>query len=318
MALRLKLEVSRWQFRFPFQIAHGSRTYTDTVLVQLSNSTHTAWGEATLPPYLGYSVDDVVDFLNQPFFHNLPERIDIPNFHRELEQRFSGFMPAKAAVDMALWQLHALSLGQSLAQCIGTDLLPSCPHTYTIGICSPDQIKERIDFGLEHGFTFFKLKLDGNNDHQLIENYLKHCHHPFAVDVNQGWEKCDTANLKSIVNLLHTHGCVLIEQPFHATNSEKVLALRDLTELPLIADESCQRLSDIETMSRYYDGINIKLQKCGGVTEAIAMVKLAKRLGLKVLIGCMSESSIGCGVAEALSPWCDWADLDGPYLITNG
>jgi L-Ala-D/L-Glu epimerase len=116
---------------------------------------------------------------------------------------------------------------------------------------------------------------------------------------------------------LAVNGCVMIEQPFLKSDIHKTQALRSYLNIPVIADEACQGISEIECVGQAFDGINIKLQKCGGITEALRMIRQARSSNLQVLIGCMSESSVGCNAAEFLSPMCDWADLDGPWLISN-
>jgi len=305
------------RFRFPFKIAHGERTHTDCVLLKASVGKYSAQGEATLPPYLPDTVESVLAFLSHPFFKTIEDDFQPADVFAEMEKLFAGNMPAKAAVDMALWQLKAEMTGRPLGNLIGLDFQNETPHSYTIGICSKEEMQERLKFGIESGFSFFKLKLDGKNDKATIENYLSLCKHPFAVDANQSWDIKDEKKALSLLELLEENNCSLIEQPFIKTDREKTRWLRALTEIPIIADEACQRLSDIDELSDAFDGINIKLQKCGGLTEAKQMIDKARNLDMKVLIGCMSESAIGCGAAEVLAPLCDWADLDGPYLIMN-
>jgi L-Ala-D/L-Glu epimerase len=149
----------------------------------------------------------------------------------------------------------------------------------------------------------------------VIRHFIKATSLPFAIDANQAWKKAE--DKKKIIDLLESSGCVLIEQPFDKSDLRETGFLKKMTSLPVIADEACQRLKDIARISEVFDGINIKLQKCGGISEAFKMICEAQSRNLKVLIGCMSESSVGCGAAEVLAPLCNWADLDGPWLIKN-
>jgi len=303
------------RFRFPFKIAHGERTHTDCVVLKASVGKYMAQGEATLPPYLPDTVESVLAFLSHPFFKTIEDDFHPADVFAEMEKLFAGNMPAKAAVDMALWNLKAQLENKSIGELMGINSKKTTPHSYTIGICTKAEMQERLQFGIDNGFSFFKLKLNGENDEEIIRNYLSLCKHPFAVDANQSWKMEDKEQILSLIKLLAENNCPLIEQPFIKTDRAHTLWLKEQTNIPIIADESCQRLEDIDDLKQCFDGINIKLQKCGGLTEAKLMIELARSLDMKVLIGCMSESSIGCGAAEVLAPLCDWADLDGPFLI---
>lgn len=317
MSVIFEAKATQLRFRFPFKIAHGERTHTDCVVLKASVGKYSAQGEATLPPYLPDTVESVLSFLSHPFFKTIEDDFQPAKVFVEMEKLFVGNMPAKAAVDMALWQLKAEMMGKPLGNLMGLDFQKETPHSYTIGICSKEEMEERLRFGMESGFSFFKLKLDGQDDRTTVENYLSLCEHPFAVDANQSWDMKDEQKALSMLELLKENHCVLIEQPFIKTDRERTLWLRGKTDIPIIADEACQRLSDLIGLHDAFDGINIKLQKCGGLTEAKQMIDRADELDMKVLIGCMSESAIGCGAAEVLAPLCDWADLDGPFLIID-
>lgn len=315
MPVEIKTHPTRLRFRFPFRIAHGERTHTDSVIVRILSDGLYGLGEATLPPYLPDTIDSVTHFLNHPFFQSIPNDFQPEEVFAEMDELAAGNMPAKAAIDMALWDLKAKQKGISLTKLLAVNSDKEIPHSYTLSICDFEEMKESLQFGLDNGFRFFKLKLDGNRDEEIIRNYRSLCSHPFAVDANQSWRIEDKTAIQSRLSLLEEYACVLIEQPFEKSDREHTLWLQNQTNIPIIADESCQRIEDIEELRHCFDGINIKLQKCGGLTEAKRMIALARDYEMKVLIGCMSESHIGCDAAEALAPLCDWADLDGPYLI---
>lgn len=291
------------------------RTHTDAVLVKAEYKGFSGIGEATLPPYLPDTVESVSSFL-QNLEIGIESDILLPSrIFDDLDNRFPGNMPAKAALDMALWNLKSAMEGKTIAELMGVSASKIVPHTYTIGICSKEEMRIRFAFAREHGFTFFKLKLDGKQDRDILDNFKALTDLPFAVDANQGWT--DLESSIAFARELEQQGCVLIEQPFVKSDLALSKALRDTISIPLIADEACQRLTDLEKLKDSFDGINIKLQKCGGITEAMRMITQARELGLQVLLGCMSESSIGCNAAEHIAPLCDWADLDGPWLIEN-
>ncbi len=315
MNVNLVAHAAKLRFRFPFRIAHGERTSTDVVLIRLECNGFYGYGEANLPPYLPDTVESVLRFLQ------LPEvsRITFPftpqeEFHR-INDLHPGNMPAKAALDMALWQLFSEMNDIEIQKALNISGTYHVPHSYTIGVGSSVELKEKFEFGLKNGFEFFKLKLDGVHDDQIVKDYLALSKFPFAVDANQAWTNADDA--LRFGKMLQDSGCVLLEQPFGKTDRDKTRLLKANLSIPIIADEACQVLSDLPTLSGVFSGINLKLQKCGGITPAVEMIHQAKALGLKVLIGCMSESSIGCNAAGELVSLCDWADLDGPYLISN-
>lgn len=317
MTIQFEFRPVQLHFRFPFKIAHGMRTYTDSVLVKATAGNYSALGEATLPPYLQDTVQSVMEFIKLPFFSSISLDMHPQEVFDEMDKLAIGNMPAKAAVDMAIWSLYAQHKGISLKEALDVHVDTSVPHSYTIGICTKDEMQERISFGEEQGFTFFKLKLDGTLDMEILHNYASLCSHAFAVDANQAWTTLSESEIMQRVRQLEEMRCVLLEQPFDKYDLDRSCWLRHHTSLPIIADEACQRLKDVTDLKDCFDGINIKLQKCGGLTEAKRMIEAARSINMKVLIGCMSESSIGCLAGEALAPLCDWADLDGRFLILN-
>lgn len=313
--MKIDLRVYRLEFRFPFRIAHGVRTGTHVVYVKVESGNHIGYGEATLPPYLADTIESTTNFFSHSYFKNIPDEFIPDQINEEIERLLPGHYPAKAALNMALWQCYSSKVGQTISSLVGIKSLHKPPHSYTLGIGSKEEMKEKLQFGIDNGFNFFKLKLDGINDNQVVTDYLSLSNYPFAVDVNQGWK--DLAQALDIAQFLETFGCVLIEQPFHKSDVNETRELRKHISIPLIADEACQVPGDIKPLTEVFDGINIKLQKCGGISPALQMIQIAKEQQMKVLIGCMSESSVGCSAAESLASLCDWADLDGPWLIKN-
>ncbi len=313
--IQIRFKQTQLRFRFPFRTSHGMRTHTDVVLVCAEHEGVCGFGEATLPPYLPDTVESVMAFLRKKEVQQIRFPFSAEYVFDELDKQLEGNMPAKAALDMALWQLKAKIENKSLSEVMGVVIKKTIPHTYTIGIGTRDEMHEKIQFAESSGFDFFKLKMNGVDDERILNDYLTLSSKPFAVDANQGWT--DIEKSITFCKVLEQNGCVLIEQPFEKADRKKSAALMQSLTIPLIADEACQRLSDMSTLSGAFSGVNIKLQKCGGITEALRMIYHAQSLGIKTLIGCMSESSIGCSAAEALAPLCTWADLDGPWLIEN-
>jgi L-alanine-DL-glutamate epimerase-like enolase superfamily enzyme len=314
--MRVESQTGFLRFRYPFRIAHGTRLGTDVVFVRLTSGGYVGFGEATLPPYLGTTMDDVLRAIHRPgIIEGL--QLDSPfEWHAALCQIIPDVMPALAALDMARWQLETKLKGKSFAELMeGEAQIKSVPHTYTLGVSEMPEMLQKISFAEQQGFTLFKLKLDGVADADVIRNFRSTGNKPFAVDVNQAWRSLEQA--MPIVELLEESNCILLEQPFHKLDRELSFQLASRTHIPIIADEACQRLNDLEEIVQAFDGVNVKLQKCGGVTPAYEQLKQIGAAQKKSLIGCMSESSIGCNAAEQLTYLCDWADLDGPYLNEN-
>jgi L-alanine-DL-glutamate epimerase-like enolase superfamily enzyme len=274
------------------------------------------FGEATLPPYLGVTIADVMNAFKREGLSqalNLPE----PNaWFEALNATIPDVMPALAAIDMARWSIYTQLTNRKVYEHVGHDS-PSTkvPHTYTLGVSSLNEMSEKLLFALDNGFELFKLKLDGKNDRLQIDNFRSLSTAPFAIDVNQAWT--DLKQAEQLLDILEEEGCILIEQPFVASDRALTRLLSEKTEIPVIADESCQSITDLLELLEVFDGVNVKLQKCGGITPAIQQLKCLKEAGKRALIGCMSESSVGCNAAEQLTFLCDWADLDGPYLNVN-
>jgi L-alanine-DL-glutamate epimerase-like enolase superfamily enzyme len=289
---------------------------TDVVFVVLHINGAVGFGEATLPPYLGVSTNDVIAALTR---HGIEEALQLSqpkDWFQSLMVIIPDNMPALAALDMARWQIQ-LKESKTALKDICEGFLPSgaIPHTFTLGVSGELEMKEKLNFAQARGFDLFKLKLDGKCDREMLTTFRKLSNAPFAIDANQAWTKIEQA--LEVLDFLEAESCVLIEQPFHKSDRSLSNELRSRTDLPVIADEACQRLEDIEDVLQSFDGVNVKLQKCGGITPAIEQLKTIKRQNKKALIGCMSESSIGCNAAEQLTYLCDWADLDGPYLNAN-
>ncbi len=309
--MKITLHPYRLEFIFPFRIAHGVRTHTDAVFVELELDGVIAFGEATLPPYLPYTQQSTLGCLRQIDVSHLDARFTTGQVLASLPTTIEP--PALAALDMALWTLEAKVKDTTVPALLGIAGEDHSIRTYTIAVCDREEMKDRLAFGKEKGFTTFKLKLNGKDDERMVSDFRSMSDAPFAVDANQAWTDMEYAARLS--QILAGQGCLLIEQPFHRSDIVLTQKLRDITTLPIIADEACQGIHDIGRIAGAFDGINIKLQKCGGLLTAKALADQAKSQKMKLLIGCMSESAIGCTAAEALSPLCQWNDLDGRYLV---
>ncbi|MBC7187061.1 MAG: dipeptide epimerase [Calditrichaeota bacterium] len=219
---------------------------------------------------------------------------------------------ARAALEMALLDLWAKQQDQPLYQLLGVELGPIPPTSFTLGIAAPEEIRRKV---LEaQPYRILKVKLGTRDDYAIVEAVRELTDKPLRVDANEGWNPEQAA---ATIRWLEDKGVELVEQPLPAGDLAAVRWLREQVTLPLIADESCRVAADIPGLVGVYDGINIKLSKCGGLREALQMIRLARHYGLKVMLGCMIESSVGITAAAHLAPLVDYVDLDGHLLLAE-
>jgi L-alanine-DL-glutamate epimerase-like enolase superfamily enzyme len=302
-------------FKRPFKIAHGTRSSTPIVIVQLEYEGLFAYGEASMPPYLGESHESVIMFLNKAsgILKNLKYPFDLETILKEIDALAPNNTAAKASIDIALNDLIGKIENKPCWQLYGANKMDTPYTTYTLGIDEPEMMKQKIDEG--NAYTILKVKLNGEKDKACINTIRSITDKPIAIDVNQGWKNKEEA--LEMINWLKDKNVLLIEQALPKNNWDDAHWLFERSSLPLYADESIQRLSDIDKVKDCFDGINIKLMKCTGMHEAFKMIQRARELNLKILMGCMSETSCAISAAAQLTPFTDYADLDGPLLIKN-
>ncbi len=296
-----------------FTIAAGSRLSTPAMLVELEHDGIIGNGEASMPPYLGESHQSAAAFLSRVDLSHCTPPFNIENMLRDVDAIAPGNHAAKAAVDIALHDWIGKDMGLAWHQIWGLNPNAVVPTSYTIGIDSPDRIRERVRDAED--FQVLKVKLGSDHDREIIQTIRDMTDKPLRVDVNQGWKEREST--LGMIEWLATQNVELIEQPLPREQIDDIAWLRERSPLPLVADEAVSRLSDIRSASSLYHGINIKLMKCTGMHEAFKMIATARTLGLKVMIGCMTETSCAISAAAQLAPMADWVDLDGALLIRN-
>ncbi|HWW43410.1 dipeptide epimerase [Pedobacter sp.] len=299
--------------KHPFAIAKFSRTSTPLLLLRLRYEQTEGYGEASMVPYMGESYESATAFLSKVDWSCLTYPFNFPEIIAYLDSLAAGHPAIKAAIDIALNDLNGKLQQKPCYQIYGADPLKMPVTSYTIGIDSPEVIREKVADAA--GFKVLKVKLGRDNDKELISTVRSLTNLPLYVDANQGWD-----NRKKAIDMiywLHDQGVVLIEQPMNKADTEGNAWLTGRSPIPILADEAVQRLSDLEQIKGAYHGINIKLMKSAGMYEAHQMILKARSYGMKILIGCMSETSCASLAAAALAPLCDWADLDGPWLTKN-
>jgi L-Ala-D/L-Glu epimerase len=303
------------ELRHAFTIATNSRTSTPAMLVEVERDGITGYGEAAMPPYLGETQQTAAAFFTraEPLFARLADPFVLEDILPAIDALAPANTAAKAALDIALHDWIGKKLGAPWYRIWGLDPAKAPVTSFTIGIDTADVVRAKTREAAP--FKIIKVKLGRENDREMIEAIRSVTDKPITVDANQGWTNREGA-LREI-EWLAARGVVFIEQPMPKAQLDDTAWLRERSPLPLIADEACQRLADVAGLRGVFDGINIKLMKCTGLREAHRMVTLARALGMKVMLGCMTETSCAISAAAQLSPLVDWADLDGAVLIKN-
>ena len=312
--MKLRFYPYELQLQHTFTVSSYSRNTTPGVQVEIDYQGFTGYGEASMPPYLGQSVESVTAFLQQVDLEQFADPFCLEDILEYVDSLSPGDTAAKAAVDIALHDLVGKMLGAPWYRIWGYDAAKAPSTTFTIGIDTPEVMKEKT-LECAGRFNILKVKLGTDRDKEIIETIRSVTDLPLAVDVNQGWDERFQA--LDMIYWLKEHGVVMVEQPLAIGRYDDQAWLNERSPLPIFADESVQRLPDVPRMHGLFSGINIKLMKCTGLREAHRMVELARALGMKVMLGCMTETSCAVSAAAQLSPAVDFADLDGNLLISN-
>ena len=312
--MRLKFYPYELQLAHTFTVSSYSRKTTPGVQVIIEYDGLTGYGEASMPPYLGHTVQSVCEFLAKVDLRSFQSPFLLEDIMEYLDTISPGDSPAKAAIDIALHDLTGKIMGEPLYRIWGYNPDKAGPTTFTIGIDTPEIVREKT-LECAGKYRILKVKVGLDTDEEMIKTIRSVTDLPLAVDANQGWKDRNKA-LEEIL-WLKEQGVVLVEQPLDKDNLEDTAWLTERSPLPIIADEAVQRLKDIPKLKGAYNGINIKLMKCTGLLEARKMIAYAKAEGMKVMLGCMTETSCACTAVSHLSPAADFCDIDGNLLITN-
>jgi len=295
-------------------LSRNSNSFKENVFVRIDKDEITGYGEAAPNVRYGETPE-----LTEKAIHQASKTIldqDLSN-HSQVKQVLDELIVdqncARAARDIALMDWNSKKRNLPFYKILGSNPDNTPLTSYTIGIDEPDMIKTKVSAAAE--YPILKIKLGGQNDEDIINAVRSVTDKPLRIDANEGWTDKETAVNK--VKWLESKGIEFIEQPMPAKMLEETAWLKQRVDIPIIADEAVINTADIETVAKVYDGINIKLMKSGGMQEALKMIHAARNAGLKIMIGCMIETSIAITAAAHLSPLVDWADLDGNLLITN-
>jgi L-alanine-DL-glutamate epimerase-like enolase superfamily enzyme len=300
------------ELRNRFTIAHDSRTHQNTMILALSDGETVGYGEATENPYYGVTFEKLEQALAglQPLLSNYqfstPQQLwaDAKPYLHELPF-------AQCALDEAAWDYYGRKMGKPVYEILGLNPADAPVSNYTIGIDTVDVMVAKMQ---AQPWPIYKIKLGTDNDLEIVCQLRRHTEARFRVDANCGWTAEQTIRYSEELSKL---GVEFIEQPLKADDWEGMKEVFAHSRLPVIADESCITEADVLRCNSYFHGINIKLTKCGGPTAALRMIAQARQWGMKVMMGCMTESSVGISAIAHLAPLLDYVDMDGALLIKN-
>ena len=307
-------KIAKLQLKHTWTTAMSSSQFRETLQVSYARDGVTGLGEGA--PIVRYhedargalaAVDSVREYLRSA------DPWQFSKVMAGVGRRLEGQYAAKAAIDIALMDWIGKKLGVPLYRYFGLDPRDAPVTTFSIGIDTPEITRQKVREA--EAYPVLKIKVGLDTDEATIEAVRSVTKKPLRVDANEGWKDKEEALRK--INWLEKQGVEFIEQPMPASMSEEIRWLRGRVHIPIIGDEACLRPADVPKCAGIYDGVNVKLDKSGGILEAFRMIQIAKSLGMKTMLGCMISSSISVTAAAHLAPLVDYADLDGNLLIAN-
>ncbi len=311
--MKLRFYPYTLELKHTFTIATSSRSTTPTMMVEVEKDGITGYGEASMPPYLGESQETAKAFLSKVDLSKYDNPFTLEDILKDIDAIAPGNPAAKASIDIALHDWIGKKFGYPWYQIWGLNPAKTPVTSFTIGIDTKEVVRQKVKEA--DIYKVLKVKLGRENDKEMIETIREVTDKPITVDVNQGWK--DKAFALTMIEWLAKKNILFVEQPMPKEQVDDIAWLRSKSPLPIMGDEGVQRLPDVKKAVGVYDGINVKLMKCTGMREAHTMITLARALGMKVMLGCMTETSCAISAAAQLSPLVDWADLDGAVLIKN-
>jgi L-alanine-DL-glutamate epimerase-like enolase superfamily enzyme len=310
--VKVKYKIYNLPFRYPFTISKGTKTHQPGLLVELDFRGLRGYGEAPAITYYQITVEQMAEELDQK--RDFVERFaftDPARYWHYLHHLFPKNSFLVCALDMAGWDLFGKMRNKPLYEYFGANPAQMPETDYTIGIDTAEGMVEKMK---ENPWPFYKVKVGTEGDMQRLRLLREHTRSRLRVDANAGW---NVRQALEAIPLMADLGVELVEQPLPVDDWEGMKLLFQKSPIPLFADESCVSEKDVEACAGYFHGINIKLTKCGGITPALRMIKEARRLGLKIMLGCMNESIVGTAAMAHLAPLVDYLDADGPLLLAG-
>ncbi|MCI2082491.1 MAG: twin-arginine translocation signal domain-containing protein [Bacteroidales bacterium] len=316
--MQLDWENFTGQMKYTFTISGCSRTSTPIVITRITWDGYKGYGEAAMPPYLGETQESCNQFLlkARPVLDKFDNPFVLDDILPAIDKVTTNNCAAKASVDIALHDLIGNIFGQPWWKIWGFNPEKTPYTSYTIGYDADDDIlNKKIEDAAWAKIIKVKLGIGDAQDKRMIKMIRSKLNTPICIDANQGWK--DKYYALDMINWLSERNVVMIEQPMPKAWLDETAWVTERSPLPIIADEACQRLTDIPHLKGVYSGINIKLMKCTGMREAREMISLAQDFRMKLMVGCMTETSVAISAAAQIAPKVTWADLDGNILIAN-
>jgi len=308
--MKLTIRNFNLPLRHTFTISYDSRDVQETLIVELQQGQYSGYGEATSNPYYGFTIESMTQALEHIRVQIESAELTSPEaFWAQMQPLLPNHSFALCALDMAANDLFGKVHGKPLYQLWGLEANHMPLTDYTIGIDTVDNMVKKLQ---ECPWPLYKIKLGTPDDVAIVKELRKHTDAVFRVDANGAWGVEETIRNS---HQLKTLGVEFIEQPMPAADREGMKEVYERSALPLIADESCITEEDVARCHNHFHGVNIKLVKCGGLTPARRMIAEAKELGMKVMVGCMTESSVGISAIAQLLPLLDYVDMDGALLL---
>ena len=310
----LQTAITRLKLRHTWTTTMSSSQFRDTLHLRFTRDGITGLGEGA--PIVRYHEDAAGARQTVESIREMLLAADPWQFQKvmaEIFRKIEGQFAAKAAIDLALMDWVGKKLGVPLYRLFGLDPNDAPLTTFSIGIDTPEATRQKVREA--EPFPILKIKVGLNTDEETIAAVRSVTRKPLRVDANEGWTNKEEAVRK--INWLETQGVEFVEQPMPAAMLEETRWVRKHVHLPLIADEACLNAAAVPRLVDAYDGVNVKLDKCGGVLAALRTLQVAQSLGMKTMLGCMVSSSVSVTAAAHLSPLVDYADLDGNLLVAN-
>ncbi|MBC8756080.1 dipeptide epimerase [Kordia sp. YSTF-M3] len=311
MKLQLSIQSFELPLKNPFTISRYTITVQKTVVVSITDGNYIGYGEATVNPYYNSTINSLKHSVAsvKSIFDTVEKELHPTKLWTLLAPKLQDNYFALCAIDCAYWDLYAQQQKKPLRR-FWSEYDDELPKTnFTIGIDSIEVMKSKIQ---QTPWPIYKIKLGTKNDLTIIKALRGITDSVFRVDANCAWTVEETLENAKILKELNVE---FIEQPLKADNWEDMKVLKEKSVLPIIADESCQKLADVAKCAEVFHGINIKLMKCGGITPALQMIQIAKAKHIKIMAGCMTESSIGISNLVQLAPLLNYMDADGAILL---
>jgi L-alanine-DL-glutamate epimerase-like enolase superfamily enzyme len=299
-------------FIHPFRISRGMKTHQPTLIVELEHRGLRGYGEAPANSYYGIPVEKMVaDLESRMKWVSQHALTDPLRFWHFLHHLFPDNSFLVCALDIAAWDLWGKLLRKPLHEIWKLDPSIGPMTDFTIGIDEPERMLEKMK---ERPWPIYKVKLGTPQDLEIMQVLRKNTDSVLRVDANAGWSASEALEK---IPTLQSMDIEFVEQPLARENQEGMRTLREISPIPLIADESCVAESEVDSCQGLFHGINIKLTKCGGISPALRMIGRARELGMKVMVGSMNESSIGSAAIAQMIPLLDFLDMDGPLLLSE-